>query len=730
MQKLGPNAEKVLLEKGIIKEGEDFSSVLKRVAKNIAQIETPERREYWENKFFDIMDKNYFLPNFPTLLHGAREDGQILGNLSACFVLDIEDSLDGILKTLHDAGMIQKNGGGTGFSFSNLRSKSSKIASTNGVTNGPISFMEGYDYWLGYIIKQGGVRPGASMGCLSVYHPDIEEFIAIKKDRKKLTNFNLSVVVDDYFMERAKAGETIELKDPHSGKITKEINASILLKEIVKNAKDNGCPGLLFIDTANRDNPFDKKYNTTNPCGETYLWGSPAPEACNLGALNFKQLEQDGILDSDEEFYKIVETSVRFLDNVIDLNNYPLPGMKEMATAYRKIGLGGMGVADVLIAKKLPYNSELGRDFVEDLYKKLTAFSVKTSEELGKEKGFFGAIAEAKIATPRRNSYITLQMPTGTLSILANCSPGPEPWFGWVMKIATSKSKEPLKIINSALVTTLKRKKLWGDGTEILDQIERNNGSIQNIKTIPDDIKEIFVTALDMNYEDHILMQARIQKHVHNGVSKTINMKKDTSYEDVEKAFYLAHNLGCKGITVYLDGTKSDQPVTASDKAEVVKETKVLSREKVLAGETEKFNLGSCGSMLVNINSIPGTRDIREVIVTKGSSGSCVTANIEATSRLITLCRKHKVPNEEIVEQLGEIKCDNVCWDTAVGGQKPDKLMSCPNTIGVAIKRFAQRNNIGAINYTTSTKKCPKCGGDIQVAGGCEYCSGCGNSKC
>jgi ribonucleoside-diphosphate reductase alpha chain len=722
LRKLDSLATKVAIEKKIIKEGEDIQAVYKNLARNMAQIEPVDTRDEWTSRFFSMLSDGYFLPNYPCLRHGATEDGNINACMSACFVLGIEDSRTSIFGTLADAAEVQAMGGGTGFNFSKLREQGSTVRKTNGIASGPVSYMKVYDHALGDTIRQGSIRAGANMGILEYDHPDILKFISCKADKKTLPNFNLSVLVTDEFMQKAKKGEDYPLISRLTGEPIKEINAGHVLDAIAENAINNGCPGVLFYDNANKNNPFDKPLTATNPCGESFLYEEG--EACILGSINLKHIVQDHM--SDDDFDLLVESSVRFLDNVIDLNKYPLQYMRDTALKYRKIGLGFMGVADVLYMKKLSYASEEGRDYIMSWYMKLQKAAVATSEKLAIEKEPFLAFEESSFTTPRRNSYLTIQAPTGTLSILGGCSPGIEPWFG-LHQINRTEKGTKLESVNPILQKYLKNKKLWN--SKLLDDIKHNNGSIRDIGSIPQNIQDIFVTAHDIHFKDHIAMQAAAQEILDNSISKTINFPREATMEEARDAIILAHHTGCKGITIYRDGSKDDQPLTANGTPPEKSKTLKSERPKILSGQTETVNLGMCGKLCVTINAVDGK--IREVILNKGSSGGCTNATMEAIGRLVTLTLAHGTPVGAIIHQLEQIKCDQVCYDAPGDGDKSDKITSCPMAAALAIQRFIARNKLGKLTHGKMTK-CPTCGEfSIIKDGSCEYCTaGCGYSIC
>ncbi len=554
--KLGVNAIKVLEERYLMKneEGniiETPTQLFRRVAKAIAKVDAkydmdPEKTE--EN-FFSAMRNLEFLPNSPTLMNA----GTPLGQLSACFVLPIEDSIESIFTTLKNMALIQQSGGGTGFSFSSLRQKGDIVKSTKGVASGPVSFMKIYDSTTD-VIKQGGKRRGANMGILHCTHSDIEEF-AIAKSGKKLTNFNISVAATDAFLKKALKGEKIALRNPRDNKISKRINAKQLFDLIIGNAWKTGDPGIVFIDEINRKHPLKNlgKIEATNPCGEVPLLPY---ESCNLGSINLaKMIDKNKI-----NWNKIRDTTrmaVHFLDNVIDANRYPLPEVEEITKANRKIGLGVMGFADLLIELKKPYNSEEAITLGEKIISFITKEARQKSIELGKQRGSFKNFRKSiwwKKYPAMRNATCTTIAPTGTIGIIAGCSSGIEPLFALVFLREVMEKKRLLEI-NERFKLEFIKSGLYSD--ELIDKISKE-GSIKNTK-LPKDMKQVFITALDILPEFHVRMQAVFQRHVDNAVSKTVNLPKESSVKDVRNIYLLAWKLKCKGITIYRYGSKTEQ---------------------------------------------------------------------------------------------------------------------------------------------------------------------------
>lgn len=554
--KLGVNALKVLEERYLLKNEkgkiiETPTQLFRRVAKTIASVDKKYSKDsrVAEEEFLYAMKNLEFLPNSPTLMNAGTE----LGQLSACFVLPIDDSIESIFTTLKNMALIQQSGGGTGFSFSRLRPKGDIVKSTHGVASGPVSFMRIYDSATD-VIKQGGKRRGANIGILHCTHPDVIEFI-LAKSGKGLTNFNISIAVTDDFIKKVLTGKEISLKNPRNNKIIKKINAKNLFDLIVKNAWETGDPGIIFIDEINRRHPLRKigVIESTNPCSEVPLLPY---ESCNLGSINLSKMVKDGQIDW-QKIKKITRIAVHFLDNVIDVNKYPLKEIEEITKANRKIGLGVMGFADMLFKLKIPYDSKEAISTGENIISFIAKEARKKSMELGKERGSFKNFKNSiwfKKYPAMRNATCTSIAPTGTISIIAGCSSGIEPLFALVFLREVMEGKKLIET-NEIFKLELIKRNLYSDN--LIEQISKT-GSIKNIN-LPSDIKKIFVTSLDIKPELHVKMQSAFQKHVDNAVSKTVNLPKDSSFKDVRKIYLLAWKLKCKGITIYRYGSKPEQ---------------------------------------------------------------------------------------------------------------------------------------------------------------------------
>jgi ribonucleoside-diphosphate reductase alpha chain len=538
---------------------ETTAQMFRRIAKGIAQVEKKYGKNakeiaQLEEEFYRMMTSLEFVPNSPTLMNTGTDFRQ----LSACFVLPIEDSIESIFSTLKAAAIIHKTGGGTGFSFSRLRPKGDLVRTTGGIASGPISFATIYDTAT-EVVKQGGRRRGANMGILRVDHPDIMDFIVAKEKEGVLRNFNISVGVTDKFMSAVEKDADFELVNPRNGMVVKKLKARAIWNLIVMMAWKNGEPGVIFLDTINKHNPTPKlgEMESTNPCGEQPLLPY---ESCNLGSIDVsKFVTEDGKMDW-HGLKRVVRLAVRFLDNVIDANVYVLPEIEEITKGNRKVGLGVMGFADLLVKRGIKYDTEEGLGATEELTKFINDEAHKMSAELGEEKGsfpnFHGSIWEKKWAT-MRNATVTTIAPTGTISIIASCSQGIEPLFAiaYVREVEESLGRSLVEV-NLLFEKTALKQGFYSEG--LIKEISKRT-SIQDVKEIPDKTRRLFVTAHDVTAEWHVRMQAAFQKHTDNAVSKTINFPNSATPYDVEKAFMLAYKLGCKGITVYRHGSREMQ---------------------------------------------------------------------------------------------------------------------------------------------------------------------------
>ncbi len=744
--KITQNAQKVLERRYLRKDEhnkvcETAEDMFRRVARNIASADKiydplADVRAV-EETFYGMMATLDFLPNSPTLMNAGRD----LQQLSACFVLPVDDSMEDIFETVKNTALIHKSGGGTGFSFSRLRPKDSTVRSTRGASSGPVSFMQVFNSAT-EIIKQGGTRRGANMGILRVDHPDILSFITCKKDTDKLTNFNISVAVTDTFMKAVEEETTYSLVDPHTGRKTKELDARAVFKKIVAMAHRNGEPGVIFIDTINKSNTIPQvgRIESTNPCGEQPLLPY---ESCNLGSINLSNMVRQGRLDF-EHLRRTVRDAVHFLDNVIDMNRYPLDKIESMTKSNRKIGLGVMGFADMLIKLGIPYDSEEASEIAEKIMKFISDESKEMSADLAEKRGSFpnfkGSAFDAPGGRKMRNATTTTIAPTGTISIIANCSSGIEPLFA-VSFIRTVMDKDELPEVNPLFNQVMTQRGLMSQ--DLLLKISQK-GTIRQFEEIPKDIRRLFVTSHDITPEWHVRLQAAFQKHTDNAVSKTVNFPTDASAEDVENAYLLAFKLGCKGITIYRDGSREDQVLSfskdgASASPATDKDNQMSSapreRPPVTYGRTERIVTG-CGNLYVTINE--DSRGMCEVFTQMGKAGGCADAQSEAISRLISLCLRSGVKVEQVVKHLRGIRCHSPSWEN--GGM----ITSCPDALGIVIERYLRWHDTGskrdsftagAIERSSAMQlevfgSCPDCGSVVEHEGGCMVCRVCGFSRC
>ena len=562
----------------IVETPEDmFRRVARSVSEADLQHSTPDDAAAAEESFFEIMSNLEFLPNSPTLMNAGRN----LAQLSACFVLPVEDSMEGIFGTLRDTALIQKSGGGTGFSFSRLRPKEDPIESTHGVSSGPVSFMRLYNFAT-EVTKLGGKRAGANMAILRIDHPDIEEFIAAKTNPLELNTFNISVAVTDEFMGRVKNREQYDLINPRTREPIRSMDARDVLDRIVESAWRNGEPGVIFIDRINRDNPTPElgQIESTNPCGEQPLLPY---ESCVLGSINLAQFHRAGAVDYDR-LRKVVALGVHFLDNVIDVSEYQIPQIAEITRLNRKVGLGVMGWADLLILLGIPYDSEEAINLGEEVMSFISREALEASIDLAKQRGPFPRWFQESMykgdqqqagslrSQQRRNATVTTVAPTGTISLIANCSSGIEPVYSIAYR-RLSFDSERMTFVHPLFETYARE---HGFLSETLMKRVADTGSLHLSPDVPAEAARVFVTTHQITPEWHVRMQAAFQKHIDAAVSKTINFPAEATVEDVKRAYLLAHELGCKGITVYRDGSREKQ---------------VLSTE--LADMTEPLTLSS-----------------------------------------------------------------------------------------------------------------------------------------
>jgi len=675
--------------------------------------------------FYEMMALFDFLPNSPTLMNAGRE----LGQLSACFVLPVEDSMESIFEAVKQTALIHKSGGGTGFSFSRIRPHNDVVHSTKGVSSGPLSFMSVFDCAT-ETIKQGGTRRGANMAILRVDHPDIMDFIKAKADLTKLNNFNLSVAITDEFMEAVKADGEYALINPRDGEIVKKQNANKIFRQIVKQAWLTGEPGIVFIDRINAKNPTPQAgmIESTNPCGEQPLLPY---ESCNLGSINLANMVADDKVDF-QKLGRTVEKAVHFLDNVIDINRYPLPEIDRVTKRNRKIGLGVMGFADMLATLNIPYSSPKATELAEDVMHFIDKKALDFSIALGEQRGAFPNFPESVYgrqnpSAPVRNATRTTIAPTGTLSILAGCSSGVEPMFAISYVRRVMDNTEMIEV-NPIFEKVAQANGFYSEG--LLRTIAKA-GTIQGLEEIPLKFRQVFETAHDITPQNHIDIQSAFQKYTNNAVSKTINFGHDATVEDVKDAYLLSYERGCKGITIYRDGCRANQVLSTAKtekKAESLEPAPPIKRDRPrsLVGKTYQMATG-CGQMYVTINEDDSRRQF-ELFNFVGKAGGCAASQCEAIGRLVSLAWRSGMAPEPIVKQLIGISCHKPV------GFGVQKVMSCADAIAQAIRQHMEaisgKKDNSMTDDTMSFGACPECGGSIEHESGCCVCHSCGYSEC
>jgi len=741
-----------------------------RVARNIASAErkygkTEVEVKEIERQFFDIMTDLDFLPNSPTLMNAGKE----LQQLAACFVLPVGDSMNEIFEALKETALIQKSGGGVGYSFSNIRPKNDVVLSTKGVSSGPISFMTVFNAATD-TIKQGGTRRGANMGILRVDHPDILDFITSKENSDKLTNFNISVGVTEKFMKAVENDEEYEIINPRTKEVVNKYRAREVFSKIIEHAWKNGDPGIIFLDRLNKDNPTPHlgQIESTNPCGEQPLLPY---EACNLGSINLAHMvkEEEGIKKVDfDKLRRIVHIAVRFLDDVIDMSKYPLEKIKKMAQSNRKIGLGVMGYADLLITLGIPYNSEEALELARNIMSFIQDESKNASKGLAKEKGVFpnfkGSIYDSPDGYEIRNATTTTIAPTGTLSIIADCSSGIEPLFA-ISFVKNVMDNDKLIEVNKYFKKIAIEEGFYSE--ELMGKIAER-GNLKDIDEVPSRYKRIFVTAHEISPKWHVRTQATFQKYVDNAVSKTVNFPNNATVKDVEDVYMLAYRLGCKGITIFRDGSRDTQVLqvagkkkdteekgeelkevsgeetpegkkktaeitkgspkeTAEKEEEKAREVKIKPRPRpeVTHGMTKKYKIGNCGKLYVTVNS--DENGICEVFINTGEEGC--TALTEAVGRLISIAIRSGIDINSVKKQVEGIRCITCIADPET------HVLSCPDAMAKAIDFYLNGSNkfdLSATSGPRSVMICPEegCGGIMEPEGGCYVCRNCGFSKC
>jgi len=682
-----------------------------------------------EDQFYWLMADLEFLPNSPTLMNAGRE----LGQLSACFVLPIEDSMESIFGAVKNTALIHKSGGGTGFSFSRLRSEGDRVGSTGGVASGPVSFMRAFDVAT-EVIKQGGTRRGANMGILNVSHPDIVKFIMAKQDLTSLTNFNISVAITSAFMEAVKTGSDYNLINPHTKEMVGTLNAKVVFDKIVDMAWKTGDPGIVFLDRMNKDNPTPHLGNieSTNPCGEQPLLPY---ESCNLGSINLVRMLRTKNETVEVDYPKLARTvklAVRFLDNVIDVNKFPLPEIEEMTKKSRKIGLGIMGFADMLIGLGIPYSSNEALELAEDVTKYIQDEATEASRQLAQERGVFpafeGSVYDHLDGIRVRNATRTTIAPTGTLSLIAGCSSGIEPLFALSYK-RNVLDGTGLVEINSCFEQTAKREGFYSE--ELMQKLA-DGICLSDIDNVPQETKQLFTTAHEIGAQWHVKMQAAFQKFTNNAVSKTVNFPREATRQDIAQVYLQAYEDGLKGITIYRDGSREGQVLTTGKIEEKTEEIRLAPRKraKITTGITERITTG-CGYIYVTVNS--DEWGICEVFSHLGKAGGCASAQLEATCRLVSLALRSEIGVDSIVRQLRGIRCPSIAWEDG------KSILSCADAMASVLEKHTDNkgNNGGGTkpiqDYGLAKNiagQCPDCGSLLVYQEGCFICPGCGYTKC
>ena len=747
---------------------EEPKDMLLRVATAVAEAESefggdPEKMAM---EFYELMARKEFLPNSPTLMNAGRE----LGQLSACFVLPVEDSMESIFTAVKNTALIHKSGGGTGFSFSRIRPANDTVLSTKGVSSGPLSFMTVFDQAT-ETVKQGGVRRGANMAVLRVDHPDIEEFINIKRDMSKLNNFNLSVAATDRFMDAVERRTRYDLINPRTGDVTGSRDATEIFEAVVDSAWNSGEPGVIFIDRMNDANPTPHiaGIEATNPCGEQPLLPY---EACNLGSVNVSlMVEHRETGEWSMNWNKLectVRTAVRFLDDVIEVNSYPLPEIARMVAGNRKIGLGVMGFADLLFRLGQPYDSEEALLFAEELMSFIAEKARKASVDLAEERGpfpnFKGSVYDEKHQPPPRNATVTTIAPTGSISILAGCSGGIEPVFAlaFTRRNLLDENDELHEVVPEFERVARER----GFASEKVFARVAEKGSCQDIPEIPKDVQRFFTTSHDISPSYHVRMQAAFQKYTDNAVSKTVNLPENATRQDVTEVFKLSRRLGCKGVTVYRDKSRDKQVLNLQTSTEETVDVPLPSvpigpreRGDVTSGITRRVRTG-CGNLYVTINN--DESGPVEIFSQMGKAGGCAASQSEAISRLVSLCLRSHIEPDAIVRELMGISCHRIVWQ---GG---NRILSCADAIGRTLEWYINENpetlpiNAGETIQSVEpvleedeeeiwvkpevsshsapgdgevvenlAGACPMCGGPLKYESGCVACAlNCGYSEC
>lgn len=781
ISEISKNALTVLNKRYLAKDEEgnlteSVEGMFRRVADTMAAVDAKydnsTNTKAVSQAFFDMMTDLRFLPNSPTLMNAGR----VLGQLSACFVLPVEDSMEGIFDSVKNAALIHKSGGGTGFSFSRLRQSGASVRSTGGVASGPVSFMKVFNAAT-EAVKQGGTRRGANMGVLRVDHPDIIDFINCKEDTKEITNFNISIGITEAFMQAVEQETDYDLIDPKTGQAVAHESAAKVFDMIVDHAWRNGEPGIIFMDRLNRDNvtPTQGEIESTNPCGEQPLLPY---ESCNLGSINLVKMLRKTFTGYEIDYALLdetVRTAVHFLDNVIDANNYPLEQIDKVTKASRKIGLGVMGWADCLLYLGIPYNSDEAVALAEKVMGFINAAGHSESQRLVEKRGTFPlfSVSILKDGAPQRNATITTIAPTGTLSIIAGCSSGVEPVFAYAFIRNIMDGTEMVEV-SPVLTEKLKELNLYNE--DLLKKIAKE-GTLAHIEEIPAEVRRVFVSAHDIKPIDHIKMQAAFQRHTDNAVSKTVNFPKEATRSEVRDVYMLAYKEGCKGVTIYRDGSREEQVLnigkvnketapgqTAAPAQDMTAPMHIEPRPRpaITQGFTEKVRIG-CGNLYITTNY--DENGICEIFTSTGKAGGCPSQS-EATARLASVALRSGISVQEVYNQLKGIRCPSTIR------QQGMSCTSCPDAIAKIIMKVSNRIEASGLGkdqvaaqmmgQATGTDgmaasvqpvaasaaqtanpaevvipataaeihTCPECGTRVEHEGGCVICRNCGFSKC
>ena len=773
---LSDNARVILEQRYLRKDADDNpietpEGLFRRVARSITEGEAAGMRVEWENRFYDLLTSLKFLPNSPTLVNA----GTGRGCLSACFVVTPDDNMESIMDVAHDAAMIEKWGGGIGFGFSKLRPRNDVIRTTHGHACGPIAVMKLYSS-VGATLTQGAFRLGAHMGQLRDSHPDVREFIHCKDNDDTLQNFNISVQITDEFMKAVRDDADWRLINPRdegagpAGEVVETIRARDLWNEIAESAWKTGDPGVVFMDRVweTAPNPQMGKIETSNPCGEEFLenYGN-----CCLGSINLDVHVSDGNIDWDS-LEETVRTSVRFLDDVINVNSFPLDKLREVNLATRRIGLGVMGWADALVRMNIPYDSSEALETANELGGFIKRIAWDESANLARERGPFpeyerSALKERGLPPVRNSSVVTIA-PTGTISRIAGCSSGIEPHFAlawWSNVLWKDHEGSSSRLLDAPASTMESLKSELGDDKRVREVLEQ---IIDNPEGAESTLKEhglnpaMYRTAMSISPEAHVRMQAAWQNHVTNSVSKTINLPNSATVDDVRNAYELAWETGCKAVTVYRDGSKSMQVLeTTSEASEddevTVEQPRLLvprERPTSVAGVTDLVRTGH-GNMYVNITFDDDGKPF-EVFTTLGKAGGCDSANLEAVSRLVSLALRSGIDPDAITHHLQGITCCPA-WDggtlirsapdamahalsnhlhashTAIPGPSEEQSTVVQPSLFPSKGRTNRHANGSMANgyaWSPSAARCPKCSGNLIPQEGCLNCLDCGYSKC